>query len=59
MKIDTAVLSYALYHPAIRKISQIEEVSNVTLEKCTNRQSTSAPSHNANEISEDSDENTI
>ena len=58
MKIDIIVLSHALYHPAIRKISQIKAVSNVTLAKLTNRQSTFALSHNVNDISEDSDENT-
>jgi hypothetical protein len=58
MKIDTIVLSNALYHPAIRKILQIEAVLTVTLAKFTNRQSTFALSHNANDISEDSDENT-
>jgi hypothetical protein len=58
MKIDIIVLSHALYHPAIRKISQTEGVSNVTLAKFTNPQSTFALSHNANGISEDSVENT-
>ena len=58
MKIDTIVLLYTLYYSIIRKISQIEAVSNVTLVKLTNRQSTFALSHNANDISEDSDENT-
>jgi len=35
-KIDIAVLSYALYRPAIKKASQTEEASNVIIGKFTN-----------------------